>query len=119
MIFLSFRYLSDDQFWFTFFHEAGHLILHSKKALFLEDGSDVTSEEETQANHFSEEILIPRQARAELNTIALTKRDIMKFGVKVGISRGIVVGQLQHMKRLKADQLNWMKLRYKWEDIDV
>jgi plasmid maintenance system antidote protein VapI len=119
MILLSFRYLSDDQFWFTFFHEVGHLILHSKKALFLEDESDVTSEEEHQANEFSEDILIPHDARKELSTIPLAKRDIMKFGIKVGVSRGIIVGQLQHMQRLKADQLNWMKLRYKWENIDV
>ncbi len=28
MIVLSFRYLSDDQFWFSFFHELGHLLLH-------------------------------------------------------------------------------------------
>jgi Zn-dependent peptidase ImmA (M78 family) len=119
MILLSFRYLSDDQFWFTFFHEVGHLILHSKKALFLEDESDVTSEEEHQANEFSEDILIPHDARKELSTIPLAKRDIMKFGIKVGVSRGIIVGQLQHMQRLKADQLNWMKLRYKWGNIDV
>jgi plasmid maintenance system antidote protein VapI len=36
LLLLSFRYLSDDHFWFTFFHECGHLLLHSKKALFLE-----------------------------------------------------------------------------------
>jgi HTH-type transcriptional regulator / antitoxin HigA len=119
MILLSFRYLSDDQFWFTFFHEAGHLILHSKSALFLEDGSDVTSGEENEANNFSEQILIPPRARDELRKLPLTKHDIMKFGVKAGVSRGIIVGQLQHMKRLKPDQLNWMKLRYKWENIDV
>jgi HTH-type transcriptional regulator/antitoxin HigA len=119
MILLSFRYLSDDQFWFTFFHEAGHLILHNRKALFLEDGSDVTSEEENQANLFSEEILIPNHARKELSEIPLNKREIMKFGVRIGISRGIVVGQLQHMGRLRTDQLNWMKLRYTWEKIEV
>jgi HTH-type transcriptional regulator/antitoxin HigA len=119
MILLSFRYLSDDQFWFTFFHEAGHFILHNRKALFLEDGSDVTSEEENQANRFSEEILIPDHARQELSGIPINKREIMKFGVRIGISRGIVVGQLQHMGRLRTDQLNWMKLRYTWEKIEV
>ena len=34
LLLLSFRYLSDDHFWFTFFHEAGHLFLHGQKALF-------------------------------------------------------------------------------------
>lgn len=119
IILLSFRYLSDDQFWFTFFHEAGHLILHSKQALFLEDESEVTSKEEAEANRFSEEILIPTAAKNELRHISPTKENIMRFGVKVGISRGIVVGQLQYMKRLRPDQMNWMKHRFKWENIAV
>jgi hypothetical protein len=29
MVILSFRYLSDDHFWFTFFHEIAHLLLHN------------------------------------------------------------------------------------------
>jgi len=36
LLMFSFRYLSDDQFWFTFFHEAGHLLLHGKTRFFLE-----------------------------------------------------------------------------------
>ena len=32
---LSSRYLTDDHFWFTFFHEAGHLLLPSQKSLYL------------------------------------------------------------------------------------
>jgi HTH-type transcriptional regulator/antitoxin HigA len=59
MILLSFRYLADDQFWFTFFHEAGHLLMHSHKAVFLEDGSDVSLKEEHEANLFAQNILIP------------------------------------------------------------
>ena len=76
MILLSFRYLSDDQFWFTFFHEAGHLVLHNKKALFLEDGSDVTSKEEDDANDFAERILIPSDSREELLRISINKASI-------------------------------------------
>ena len=49
---LSFRYMSDDQFWFTFFHESGHLLLHSSKALFLEDGSEVSLKEEHEGKIF-------------------------------------------------------------------
>ena len=32
---LSLRHLTDDHFWFTFFHEAGHLMLHGERSLFL------------------------------------------------------------------------------------
>ena len=43
MIQLSCRYKSDDQFWFTFFHECGHILLHGKKEGFLE-GKDISPE---------------------------------------------------------------------------
>ena len=45
MILLSFRYLSDDHFWFTFFHEAGHLVLHGDRCIFLEGDDTLTTGE--------------------------------------------------------------------------
>jgi HTH-type transcriptional regulator/antitoxin HigA len=117
MILLSFRYLADDQFWFTFFHEAGHLRMHSHKALFLEDGSDVSLKEEHEANLFAQNILIPPEARAEFLSLKPNKDSVMKFAVRIGISRGIVVGQLQHHGRLEPSQLNSLKRRYPVEDL--
>jgi hypothetical protein len=49
--------------------------------------------------------------------VPLTKLAIIKFAVKLGISRGILVGQLQHMKRLAPNQLNWLKKRFNWAQI--
>lgn len=63
---LSFRYLSDDQFWFTFFHEAAHLILHNKNAVFLESEDIAPSKEENEANEFAAEVLIPSQFQRAL-----------------------------------------------------
>lgn len=37
LIQLSGRYKRNDIFWFTFFHEAGHILLHGKKDIFLEN----------------------------------------------------------------------------------
>ena len=117
MILLSFRYLADDQFWFTFFHEAGHLLMHGNKAVFLEDGSDVSLKEEHEANLFAQNILIPPEARAEFLSLKPNKDAVMKFAIKIGISRGIVVGQLQHHGRLEPSQLNFLKRRYPVEDL--
>lgn len=117
MILLSFRHLADDHFWFTFFHEAGHLLLHGEKALFLEDGSEASLKEEHEANLFAQNILIPPETRAEFLSLKPTKEGIMKFAVKIGISRGIVVGQLQHQGRLQPSQLNFLKRRYLAEDL--
>lgn len=52
---LTDRYTSKDIFWFTFFHEAGHIILHGKKDIFLEnlDYSDKDLHKEDEANEFA------------------------------------------------------------------
>ena len=117
MILLSFRYLADDQFWFTFFHEAGHLLMHSHKAVFLEDGSEVSLKEEHEANLFAQNILIPPKSRAEFISLGPNKDSVMKFAVKIGVSRGIVVGQLQHHGILQPHQLNFLKRRYSADDL--
>lgn len=117
MILLSFRYLTDDQFWFTFFHEAGHLLMHGQKALFLEDGSDVSLKEEHEANLFAQNILIPPEVRAEFLSLRPKKEDVIRFSIKAGIARGIVVGQLQHQGKLEPSQLNFLKRRYTAEEL--
>jgi HTH-type transcriptional regulator / antitoxin HigA len=55
MIQLSNDFKNSDDFWFTFFHEAGHLILHNKKDVFIEavEGSPVSDNKEAEANAFA------------------------------------------------------------------
>lgn len=60
VLLLSGRYLSDDQFWFSFFHEAGHLVLHwDADLLILETSDGPMSPQEDEANKFATEQLIP------------------------------------------------------------
>ena len=56
LIQLSGRYKTDDHFWFTFFHEAGHVLEHGKKDIFLEEveGSPIDRQKEKEANAFAE-----------------------------------------------------------------
>lgn len=117
MIALSFRYLSDDQFWFTFFHEAGHLLLHGRDALFLEDGSDVTSREEGEANEFAVKTLIPEELVSTLENLRADMRDVIRFAQAAGVSPGIVVGQLQYHGRVAPNRLNSLKRRFSWSKI--
>lgn len=119
MMVLSFRYRSDDQFWFTFFHEAAHLLLHEPNALFLEDDSEVTSEEEREANEFAETVMIPSKYVKDLQTVCLDKDSIIRLARKVGIAPGLIVGQLQYKKRIPNDRLNWLKRRYDWRQIEA
>ena len=111
---LSMRYLRGDIFWFTFFHECGHIALHGKKMLFLEyDG--MTGDEEDEANRFAAERLIPGSAWAKFNPAVLTESVICEFAETVGIAPGVVVGRLQHEERIPPNsRLNQLKARYKW-----
>lgn len=114
LVMLSFRHRTDDHFWFTFFHEAGHLLLHGTGALFVEDPNLVTTHEEEEANQFAMDILVPDEFRAEMLDLPKDPKAITKFAVRVGVSRGIIVGQLQHHRRIAHKDLNFMKARYAW-----
>lgn len=120
LILLSFRYLSDDHFWFTFFHEAGHLILHGNKSVFIEEigSTQIVSIEENEANSFAGEMLIPYELQDELANIKGNKRKIIDLATRAGVSPGIIVGQLQHHGYAERKYLNSYKRRYNWDEID-
>jgi plasmid maintenance system antidote protein VapI len=116
LLVLSFRYLSDDHFWFTFFHEAGHLLLHGKEALFLEGANMPSTKDEEEANEFAAGVLIPPDFHVALSKLPIDGREVIKFARQVGVSPGIVVGQLQHLGQIKPNQLNSLKRRFSWAD---
>ncbi len=114
VVVLSFRYLSDDHFWFTFYHEAGHLLLHEHSHLFLEGADVICTKEEAEANEFAATTLLPPTLNKELLALPLDGRAVIRFARKVGISPGIVVGQLQHCQKITHRQLNSLKTRFRW-----
>lgn len=121
LLMLSCRFLSDDQFWFTFFHEAGHLILHGQNEVFLEgkelDNANV-EQRENEANSFSSEMLIPHNYHTQLRKLK-GKWNISRFASDLGISTGIVVGQMQYYRFIEMNQLNGYKRRFNWDQIDM
>ena len=50
---------SEDRFWFTLFHEIGHILKHSKKECFIDFEEKDMSENEEEADVFAEKCLIP------------------------------------------------------------
>ena len=113
------RHLSDDHFWFTFFHEAAHILLHSRKTVFVENNNQDGSirEEEEEANRWAAEFLVPPDALKKFIAQGdLSEEAVRTFAAKVGIAPGIVVGQLQKREVLTYRQLNHLKNRFKWKD---
>lgn len=115
LIQLSLRYKTDDQLWFTFFHEAGHVLLHGKKDVFLE-GDDTQDEKEQQADHFAADMLIPSAAYRNFTPRVghFSEAAVKEFSQVIGIAPGIVVGRLQHDQRLPVTHLNGLKRRLVW-----
>jgi HTH-type transcriptional regulator/antitoxin HigA len=117
LLLLSFRYLSDDQFWFTFFHEAGHLLLHGKTTLFVEGLDTSSTAQEREANEFAAQMLIPEEFSTELLSLGKSSHEIVRFARKIGVSPGIVVGQLQHFGKVKRNYFNALKRRFEWQNL--
>lgn len=101
LIQLTARYKQNDRFWFTFFHEAGHILLHGKKYISLEniDFAAADPEKEQQAHQFAEEWIFPKKQEQELiATNNFTEENIYNFASKYGTHPAIIVGRLQHLK---------------------
>lgn len=118
LVMLSLRGKTDDQLWFSFFHEAGHLMKHGKRMTFLdilgEDG--LNPHEEQEADAFARDLLIsPQDYRDLVSQPTLGERRIREFAKRVGIAPGIVVGRLQHDGRIGWRQCNYLKVRYTWK----
>jgi HTH-type transcriptional regulator / antitoxin HigA len=112
---LTVRGLSGDVFWFSFFHECGHIALHGKKILFLE-GKGMSGAEEVEADRFASERLIPMNTWQTFTPESITDQAINEFAQFVGIHPGIVVGRLQTEKRLPWNRGNSLKARYTWKE---
>lgn len=109
---LSTRHKRHDIAWFTLFHEIGHLLLHSKKETFINDG-DSAGPVEQEADAFAARTLIPSEHQPVLGQLHTTD-DVVRFARSVGIAPGIVVGRLQHMGWWKHSEGHELFERFDW-----
>jgi Zn-dependent peptidase ImmA (M78 family) len=113
--------MSDDHFWFTFFHECAHLLLHSRKAIFIDMAKGPGSadpKQEAEANIWAAEILIPSaQLRSFIQGFGGSVEEVRTFAARCRIAPGIVVGQLQHNKVVGfGGPLNKLRQFYQWAE---
>ena len=106
------RRLYSDTFWFTLFHEIGHIINKDYGITFDTDGRN----KESEADVYAADALIPRD---KYNRFVNAKRyganDIRKFADEIDRDPGIVLGRLQHdnLVGYADQQLNAIKHKYK------
>jgi addiction module HigA family antidote len=100
---LTGRYNRNDSFWFTFFHEAGHILLHGKKDIFLEkvEYSDKDLIKEKEADEFAIKWTLTEDEEAKiLDAAPLSKEAIRKFAKAFNTHPAIIIGRLQHKKMI-------------------
>ena len=113
MIAINLRGKKSDLFWFTFFHEAGHILNDSKKEAYV-DVSYSDDPRENSANQFARQTLIPTKYDDDLSLLR-NERQVREFAAGIGIAPGIVVGRLQHEGVILYSQLNHLKSTFQWK----
>jgi HTH-type transcriptional regulator / antitoxin HigA len=95
MILLCLRGKGEDKFWFSFFHEAGHVLHDSKKDLLINDGCH-DDPRENRANNFASETLISSKLNETIKKLR-SKTEVVQMAAELGISPGIVAGRYQYL----------------------
>lgn len=103
MILLNLRGKGEDKFWFSFFHEAGHVLHDGKKGLYINDGKQA-DELEKRADAFAAETLIPAAYNERIYAIH-SQDELNRIAAELDISPGIVAGRYQFLTK----KWNWFK----------
>jgi HTH-type transcriptional regulator/antitoxin HigA len=116
MIQLSTRRRWTDIFWFSFYHEAKHVLDRQKKRAFV-NGINDDPNAEAAADRFAAEWLIPPDKWAGfVASGAWSAVRVREFAELVGIQPGIVVGRLQHEMLVPHAKLNELRRRFVWSN---
>jgi len=99
VLMMSLRGKSSDKFWFSLFHEIGHILLHNKREIFIENGYDTPElqQQENEANQFARDYLIPpKDFEAFVMSGSINKASVRAFAKSLNIKPSIVVGRMMH-----------------------
>ncbi|MBP6385703.1 MAG: ImmA/IrrE family metallo-endopeptidase [Pseudarcicella sp.] len=102
LIQLTGRYKQNDRFWFTFFHEAGHILLHGKKEIFLEgiEYSKPDLKKENEADTFAIEWTFSNEQEKEVLEVKSLTLDVIKeFAKKFNTHPAMIIGRF-HKKEI-------------------
>ena len=112
---LTIRGGREDTFWFTLFHEVGHL-LHGDVSTRFVDFDSISGKDEEVANRFAGDFLIhPDHYRQFLREHATIHwQDIETFASQEAILPSIVLGRLQKDRILDWSDFSDHVVRFKW-----
>ena len=114
---LTIRGAFADIFWFSLFHEIGHIVNGDigKNLKFLDYGNDY--DKELAADLFASNMLLsPESYKAFIQRNDFSIEAICKYAESQHVMPYIVIGRLQKEKYLAYTMYSKYKLRYKWSD---
>jgi HTH-type transcriptional regulator / antitoxin HigA len=111
---MSLRMKTNDHFWWTFFHEAAHIMLHQGRNFFDDYSAKAErADAEIEADKWALEVLVGGDnLRRLLIERPRTRLAVCKAAENISVHPGIVVGVLQHHKVLKHSYLNDLKEKF-------
>ncbi len=112
---MSLRMKTNDHFWWTFFHECGHVVLHRGKN-FADDQNAQGDGVEAEADQWAEQIIYRKQLPYILANPPRTEASIRRLADELDLHPGIIVGMLQHYSRVPFRSLNHLKAKFRWAD---
>jgi len=117
VILISLRNRTEDIFWFTLFHEIGHLLIHDKNKNFIDEiAQDDTLTHEIEANDFARNALIPAAAYEEfINSGNFSLLSIKSFASTIQIAHSIVAGRLAKESYVQWNFITPLRPRYKFK----
>ena len=116
---LSARHKRDDHLWFSLFHEAAHILLHSKKSIFIDESNGKIAKADAQADMWAADFLVPPLDWKRFTaTSRFSRNAVLRFAEHQGIAPSIVVGRLQHEEHIGWDALNDLRKSLRWEDTE-
>lgn len=105
---LTLRGKDADKFWFSLFHEIGHIVLGH-----LNQCAEIDSEMEKAADDFAKNTLIPQNVYDSfVNKGLFSKEAIVNFANEIEIDPGIVVGRMQKEGYIEFSWHNDLKSKY-------
>lgn len=118
LIQLSVRHRWADIFWFTFFHEAAHVLLHDRRRFTIVEGADRPDSDNTiehEADDFASRTLLPRTFDSRLTRVR-SQAQALALAAEAGVHPGIVVGRLQHDKIIPHSHFTRLRTRFVFTD---
>lgn len=102
-----------DVFWFSLFHELGHVLQLKKRMIILDDTVDVL---EKDADQFAQDVLIhPEEYQRFIKSFKHTQQEVLDFAHQQKIHPGLVVGRLHHDHMMSHQAMNHLREKLMFE----